>query len=223
MKKIYAFLLIITLLVCEGCGLGENVPAGSSVSDDESAEDLVIEKQDDVDIIPMNQFFKTPGSNLDVKIVGSNVYSTLEKAGVAEGELMFPFNDYALEENNKDYNSYPEITNYLTEDGELKDEHKLVILDVTFSNTEGKGMEKEDDFLANVLELMGAETLNYYGLAYFSEAGKVEGEQAHHFRLERGESLEARVGFLVLNEDTDHLVGYISTNIEDIIQFQVRE
>lgn len=223
MKKIYAFMLIMTLLVCEGCGSGKNVPAGSSVSDDESAEDPVIEKQDDADIIPMNQFFKTPGDNLDIKIVGSKVYSTLEEAGVAEEELIFPCNEYALNENNKDYNNYLEIADYLTEDGELKNEHKLVVLDVTFSNTEGKGLGKEDEFLANDLELMGTETLNYYKLACFSEAGKVDGEQAYYFQLERGESLDARLGFLVLNEDTDHLIGYISVNPKDIIQFQVSE
>ena len=101
------------------------------------------------------------------------------------------------------------LSDYMGEDGSLLGGHVFVTVDFRIENIDAVGKIKKKEFSIYNMAVWGGDPVNIYRIVYFSEAGKADAEQVYHYNLGQGESLDVRVGYLVLKEDTENMVGAV--------------
>ncbi len=79
---------------------------------------------------------------------------------------------------------------------------------------------KKNEFNISSIALRDGENISQYNAAYFSEAGKTDMNQPLHYTLDQGNSLDIRIGYFVLKEDMENIVGAVS---DSDIQFSINE
>ncbi len=221
-KKLLATgLLTVTLL--SACGKGDAL-SGADLSEPEVDTEVYTENleiKDASEVVPMGEPFTDPfeEGSLNYTVQGCNVYHTLEEAKVERDMLTEPYNNYFSMEM---HDQYRNISDFVNEDGSVVDTHEFVVLDIQIENEDAVGREKKNEFNIMNLAVRGGKDVSEYYVAYFSEAGKVNSEQTLHYELEQGSSKNVRLGFFVLKEDVENMVGAIYGGFEDI-QFAIRE
>lgn len=169
-------------------------------------------------IISKNIEFNDPFVNgtLTYKLNGYSIYDNLNEAGLTEGDIMEPHNTFYLQEIGE---QFQKIDDYMKQDGTLNEKFKLIILDMTIKNVNAVGMTKKNEFTVSNIALRGGENVSQYNVAYFSERASVNSEQPLHYSLEQGDSNDVKIGYLILKDDMENMVGVIS---DSDIQFMIR-
>lgn len=149
--------------------------------------------------------------NLYYTIDKTMIYDSATDAGLKQEDFIYPYNVY--DGKYAEYcDTYNKISDYVKDDGSLDENNQLVILDITIRNEDAEGLVKKNVFHINNLCLYGENPASCYEVAYFSEAGKENAEQLYHYILDQGQEIHVQVGFLVLKEDINSLVGVINKN-----------
>ena len=181
-KKILFFMLILFGIVYTGCG--ENT-------------------------IEVGEAIKSPfgEGNLYYTISDTNEYESLEEASLSLEEIVMPYNTYGTQEIQ---GKYIQLSDYIEQDNIVKTPNRFIVLDVHIKNHDAIGMFKKDEFMINELCLYGEKTKTQYYPAYFSKAGEVDQEQIFHYKLKQGQEEKIQLGYLVLEDDLEELVGKIN-------------
>lgn len=174
------------------------------------AAPTVIEKPED--IAKFGESFETTfDEGLYYTINKAVFYDNLKDVGLTREDLSYPENLYEGEKREL-AEIYNNLEQYVKEDGSVDEDFRLLMLDVTIKNENAVGIMKDNVFMMNSLTLYGGEPVTRYGLAYFSEMGKLDSEQIWHFSLQKGEELHVKIGYLILKEDVNDLVGIVNKN-----------
>ena len=204
--------MAITLAACGNTS--KDVQNDTSGSVDEKK--IVI--NDKEDIISKNIEFNDPFVNgkLTYKLNGYSIYDNLNEAGLTESDIIEPHNTFYLQDIGE---QFQKVDDYVNQDGALNDKFSLIILDMTIKNDDAVGMTKKNEFTVSNIALRGGENVSQYNVAYFSERASVNSEQPLHYSLEQGDSKDVKIGYLILKDDMENMVGVIS---DSDIQFIIR-
>lgn len=198
MKKII-MVMILSILFLSAC---------NSQDEDASEEAYPNEIMDADEIEEAKEPFKYPISSgtLTYQVKNCRIYDSIADAGIEEKDVIRPENIYA--DPKKKY-EFQNRSDYIGEDGSVLGGHVFVTVDFKIENVDAVGMKKKKEFSIYNMNIWGGDPVNNYRPAYFSEAGKVDNEQLFYYSLEQGRSLDVQVGYLVLKEDTENMVGVI--------------
>ena len=106
-----------------------------------------------------------------------------------------------------------------TDSGTLNNKISIVILDMTIKNKDAVGLTKKNEFTVSNIALRGGKNVSQYNVAYFSESASVDSEQPLYYNLEQGDSKDVKIGYLILKDDMENMVGVVS---DSDIQFMIR-
>ena len=213
-KKIYITVMVLAITLAACGNTSKDLQNDTSGSVDERK--IVI--NDTEKIISKNIEFNDPFVNgtLTYKLNGYSIYDNLNEAGLTEGDIMEPHNTFYSQEIGV---QFQKIDDYMKQDGTLNEKFKLIILDMTIKNVNAVGMTKKNEFTVSNIALRGGENVSQYNVAYFSERASVNSEQPQHNSLEQGDSNDVKIGYLILKDDMENMVGVIS---DSDIQFMIR-
>lgn len=213
-KKIYITVMVLAITLAACGNTSKDLQNDTSGSVDERK--IVI--NDTEKIISKNIEFNDPFVNgtLTYKLNGYSIYDNLNEAGLTEGDIMEPHNTFYSQEIGE---QFQKIDDYMKQDGRLNEKFKLIILDMTIKNVNAVGMTKKNEFTVSNIALRGGENVSQYNVAYFSERASVNSEQPLHYSLEQGDSNDVKIGYLILKDDMENMVGVIS---DSDIQFMIR-
>lgn len=213
-KKIYITVMVMAITLAACGNTSKDLQNDTSGFVDERK--IVI--NDTEKIISKNIEFNDPFVNgtLTYKLNGYSIYDNLNEAGLTEGDIMEPHNTFYLQEIGE---QFQKIDDYMKQDGTLNEKFKLIILDMTIKNVNAVGMTKKNEFTVSNIALRGGENVSQYNVAYFSERASVNSEQPLHYSLEQGDSNDVKIGYLILKDDMENMVGVIS---DSDIQFMIR-
>ncbi|WP_448754289.1 DUF5027 family lipoprotein [Agathobacter sp.] len=213
-KKIYITVMVLAITLAACGNTSKDLQNDTSGSVDERK--IVI--NDTEKIISKNIEFNDPFVNgtLTYKLNGYSIYDNLNEAGLTEGDIMEPHNTFYSQEIGE---QFQKIDDYMKQDGTLNEKFKLIILDMTIKNVNAVGMTKKNEFTVSNIALRGGENVSQYNVAYFSERASVNSEQPLHYSLEQGDSNDVKIGYLILKDDMENMVGVIS---DSDIQFMIR-
>lgn len=211
-KQYFVFLavcLFVTVMMTGCSGNNEQGSSGEIIADNlQKMEEKVDSEAVTKDTVDGKSSFADPfvEGTLSYTVESCNVYQNLKDAGIAESELLDPHNIYHSSELGE---QYQKVGDFVKDDGSIVETHQLVVIDLKIENQDAVGMVKKNEFLLSNINLQGGENAAQYNPAYFSEAGKVDAEQPFYYTLEQGQTLEAKLAYLVLKEDMGNLVGII--------------
>lgn len=215
-------LIVIGLLVCSllsACGnrelFGDTRP--TEIENVAESDTNKIEIKDTPDVEQQKEPFLDPfvEGKLSYTVQSCNSYTTLTDANVEKDMLIDPHNTYFSQEMGEQYQT---VSDYVNMDGSVADTHEFVILEMKIENEDAVGLIKKNEFSISNIALRGGENVSQYNVAYFSEAGKTDVKQPLHYTLDQGNSLYVRIGYFVLKEDMENIVGAVS---DSDIQFSV--
>ncbi|MBD5545226.1 MAG: hypothetical protein HDR01_13595 [Lachnospiraceae bacterium] len=217
-------LMVIGMLACSllsACGNQElssdtNVLETENVADSDANK---IEIKDTPDVEQQREPFLDPfvEGKLSYTVQSCNIYITLAEANVEKDMLIEPHNTYFSQEMGEEYQT---VSDFINEDGSIVDTHEFVVLEMKIENEDAVGLIKKNEFNISNIALRGGENVSQYNVAYFSEAGKTNMDQPLHYTLDQGNSLDIRIGYLVLKEDMENIVGAVS---DSDVQFSINE
>jgi hypothetical protein len=217
-------LIVMGLLACSllsACGnqvLSSNTNAleTENIADSDSNK---IEIKDTPDVEQQREPFLDPfvEGKLSYTVQSCNSYTTLAEANVEKDMLIEPHNTYFSQEIGEEYQT---ISDFVNEDGSIVDTHEFVVLEMKIENEDAVGIIKKNEFNIANIALRGGENVSQYNVAYFSEAGKTNMDQPLHYTLDQGNSLDIRIGYFVLKEDMENIVGVVS---DSDVQFSINE
>jgi hypothetical protein len=218
-------LIVISLLACSlltACGNQElssdtNVLETETLADSEANKIEI--KSTPPDVEQQREPFLDPfvEGKLSYTVQSCNSYTTLAEANVAQDKLIEPHNTYFSQEIGEEYQT---VSDFVNEDGSIVDTHEFVVLEMKIENEDAVGVIKKNEFNISNIALRGGENVSQYNVAYFSEAGKASMDQPLHYTLDQGNSLDIRIGYFVLKEDMENIVGVVS---DSDVQFSINE
>ena len=213
-KKIYIAVMVIAITLAACGNTSKDVQNDTSGSVDEKK--IVI--NDKEDIISKNIEFNDPFVNgtLTYKLNGYSIYDNLNEAGLTEGDIMEPHNTFYLQDIGE---QFQKVDDYPNQDAALIDKFSLIILDMTIKNKDAVGLTKKNEFTVSNIALRGGKNVSQYNVAYFSESASVDSEQPLYYNLEQGDSKDVKIGYLILKDDIENMVGVVS---DSDIQFMIR-
>lgn len=217
-------LIVIGLLACSvlsACG-NQELSSDTTTSEIENVADSdanKIEIKDTTDVGQQTESFLDPflEGKLSYTVQNCNSYTTLEEANVEKDMLIEPHNTYFSQEIGEEYQT---ISDFVNDDGSIVDTHEFVVLEMKIENEDAVGIIKKNEFNISNIALRGGENVSQYNAAYFSEAGKTNMNQPLHYTLDQGNSLDIRIGYFVLKEDMENVVGAVS---DSNVQFSINE
>lgn len=217
-------LIAIGLLSCSllsACGYQEfssspSILERENVADNDANE---IEIKDTEDEIAQTTPFWDPfvKGKLSYTVQSCNIYTMMEEANVENDMLIEPHNTYFSQEVGE---KYQKISDFINDDGSIVDTHVFVVLEMKIENEDAIGLIKKNEFTISSIALRGGKNVSQYNPAYFSEAGKTNPDQPLHYILNQSDSLDIRLGYFVLKEDIENLVGVVS---DSEVQFSINE
>jgi len=217
-------LIVIGLLACSllsACG-NQELSSDTSTSEAENVADSD-ENKIEIKYTPKVEQLAEPfldpfvEGKLSYTVQGCNSYTTLAEANVDKDMLIEPHNTYFSQEIGEKYQT---VSDFVNDDGSIVDTHEFVVLDMKIANEDAVGLIKKNEFSISSIALRGGENVSQYNAAYFSEAGKTDMNQPLHYALDQGSSLDIRIGYFVLKEDMENIVGAVS---DSDIQFPINE
>lgn len=216
--------IVIGLLACSvlsACG-NQELSSDTTTSEIENVADSdanKIEIKDTTDVGQQTEPFLDPfvEGKLSYTVQNCNSYTTLEEANVEKDMLIEPHNTYFSQEIGEEYQT---ISDFVNDDGSIVDTHEFVVLEMKIENEDAVGIIKKNEFNISNIALRGGENVSQYNAAYFSEAGKTNMNQPLHYTLDQGNSLDIRIGYFVLKEDMENVVGAVS---DSNVQFSINE
>jgi hypothetical protein len=178
-----------------------------------------IEIKDTPDVEQQREPFLDPfvEGKLSYTVQSCNRYTTLAEANIEKDMLIEPHNTYFSQDIGEEYQT---VSDFVNEDGSIVDTHEFVVLEMKIENKDAVGIIKKNDFNISSIALRGGENVSQYNVAYFSEAGKASMDQPLHYTLDQGNSLDIRIGYFVLKEDMENIVGVVS---DSDVQFSINE
>lgn len=217
-------LIVIGMLACSvlsACG-NQELSSDTSTSEIENIADSdanKIEIKDTPDVGQQTEPFLDPfvEGKLSYTVQNCNSYTTLAEANVEKDMLIEPHNTYFSQEVGEEYQT---ISDFVNDDESIVDTHEFVVLEMKIENEDAVGVIKKNEFNISNIALRGGENVSQYNAAYFSEAGKTNMNQPLHYTLAQGNSLDIRIGYFVLKEDMENIVGAVS---DSNIQFSINE
>lgn len=217
-------LIVIGMLACSvlsACG-NQELSSDTSTSEIENIADSdanKIEIKDTLDVGQQTEPFLDPfvEGKLSYTVQNCNSYTTLAEANVEKDMLIEPHNTYFSQEVGEEYQT---ISDFVNDDESIVDTHEFVVLEMKIENEDAVGVIKKNEFNISNIALRGGENVSQYNAAYFSEAGKTNMNQPLHYTLAQGNSLDIRIGYFVLKEDMENIVGAVS---DSNIQFSINE
>lgn len=182
--------------------------ACSDQDKDALAEVYPKEIMDDDERKAADKSFEDPlaDGTLTYQVMDCRVYDDIADAGIKKTDIRWPENMYADAEKTYEFQT---LSDYMGEDGSLLGGHVFVTVDFRIENIDAVGKIKKKEFSVYNMAVWGGDPVNIYRIVYFSEAGKADAEQVYHYSLGQGERLDVRVGYLVLKEDTENMVGVV--------------
>ena len=181
-KRILYFMSVLLVMLCIGCG-ETTIEMGEEVRD------------------PFEE------GNLYYTVYDTKEYTSLEEASIPVEKMIMPYNTYGIKQM---WGEYTQISDYVGEDKMVKTPHHLMVLDIHIRNQDAIGMLRKNEFMINNICLYGEKTKTVYYPAYFTKAGEVDKEQVFHYELEQGQEEEIQLGYFVLEEDLEKVVGKIN-------------
>lgn len=200
--------------------------SGCNDSDDESA---TMEKVDMYNEISES----SAEGEITYLVKGIETVTDIKEKSLERREFNNPVYNYYNSDDTKQ-----EIDKLIGEDGLLKDEYVLVLIDLRIENKNAQGIRKANEFEISSFKLAsknyvlaesevnedGSETstrepFNLYRICYFDHHGNLENEDEYCiFELNQGETIQCVIGYLVLKEDIekDNLMGVIGETSFDI-------
>jgi hypothetical protein len=217
-------LIVIGLLACSllsSCG-NQALSSETNILDTENLADSdsnKIEIKDTPDVEQQREPFLDPfvEGKLSYTVQSCNSYTTLAEANVEKDMLIEPHNTYFSQDIGEEYQT---VSDFVNEDGSIVDTHEFVVLEMKIENEDAVGIIKKNEFNISSIALRGGENVSQYNVAYFSEAGKASMDQPLHYTLDQGNSLDIRIGYFVLKEDMENIVGVVS---DSDVQFSINE
>lgn len=192
-----------------------------NIDDDEVIEDEPYVKKEQEELVGLNIAFASPfeKGTLNYIIKGRKVYQNINEAGIDKSLLNKINNIYPISSDL--YCKNLQVSDFVNEDGDIVENHQLVVVDLEIQNIDAVGMFKKKEFTISSLALIGGEE-TVYNPVYFSEGGKVDPEDFFYYSLEQGQSMDVQLGYFVLKEDMKNLVGVIvNEGNERDIQFAI--
>lgn len=217
-------LIVIGLLACSllsACG-NQELSSDTNTSETENVADSdenKIEIKYTPNVEQLEEPFLDPfvGGKLSYTVQSCNSYTTLAEANVEKDMLIEPHNTYFSQEIGEEYQT---VSDFVNDDGSIVDTHEFVVLEMKIENEDAVGVIKKNEFNISNIALRGGENVSQYNAAYFSEAGKTDMNQPLHYTLDQGNSLDIRIGYFVLKEDMENIVGAVS---DSDVQFSINE
>jgi hypothetical protein len=217
-KKICIACLAV-LMMLPGCSQGSNhaeSDTGNLADAEVSGEKIVI--QDSEDTVEKNTVFTDPFADgtLTYELKECNIYDNLNDAGITTSDLIDPHNTFYSQEIGEQFQS---VEDYVGSDGTINENFNLVILDITITNEDAVGMVKKNEFSVANIALRGGQNVSQYNVSYFSEASSADPEQPLYYELEQGNSITVKIGYFILKDDMENMIGVISdSDVQFLIQ-----
>jgi uncharacterized protein YceK len=232
-KRLLLTLLALALL--SGCGsksstLPQDTAADVSATEDSAAQadtadtadqdagDQKIVILDSADTAEKNTVFSDPfvTGTLTYELTDCTIYESLGEAGITIGDLIDPHNTFYDQDMGEQFQT---VADYVQDDGTINERFRLVMLDMTIQNQDAQGVIKKSEFSVANIALRGGQNVSQYNVSYFSEAFSADPEQPLYYSLEQGNSLHVKIGYFVLAEDMENMIGVIS---DSDVQFAIR-
>ena len=213
-KKIYIAGMLIAIIL-SACG---NVSKDLQNDTSDSVDERKIDINDSEDTISKNIDFNDPfvDGTLTYKLNGYSIYDNLNEAGLTESDIIEPHNTFYSQDIGEQFKT---IDDYVNPDGTLNNKISIVILDMTIKNKDAVGLTKKNEFTVSNIALRGGKNVSQYNVAYISESASVDSEQPLYYNLEQGDSKDVKIGYLILKDDMENMVGVVS---DSDIQFMIR-
>lgn len=140
MKKITLFLILSLTIMLAGCKKETATQGESEDTEVFPVEELTLGNSSDP--VAVETTFKDPfvEGNFYYTIKNTDIYTSLEQAGIDEEELIMPYNTYGSQEL---WGEYGEISDYIDETGIVIDNHQLVVLEINLRNEDAEGLFKK--------------------------------------------------------------------------------
>jgi hypothetical protein len=209
-------IIIIMLSACSNISNQSGSDTGNIADGDVSDEKIVIHDSDET--VNKNEIFTDPfvDGTLTYELKECNIYENLNDAGITSSELLEPHNTFYSQEIGEQFQS---VDDYVDSDGTINEEFNLVILDITIKNEDAVGMTKKNEFTVANIALRGGQNVSQYNVSYFSEASSVDPEQPLYYKLEQGNSITVKIGYFILKDDMENMIGVISdSDVQFLIQ-----
>ena len=135
---------------------------------------------------------------LTYTLEGCGVYRNIQDCGLQTTDFIEVENSYE----DIDYlQKFKDISDYISEDGEVDPSHRFVMLNLEIHNEDAVGLIKKNQFNIFGINLVDVDTGDRFFISYFSEAADspVEGKP-HYYRLEQNSTLHVKIGYFVLTD-----------------------
>jgi hypothetical protein len=206
----------IMLSACSHVSNDAGSNAGNLADADVSGEKIVI--QDSEDAVDKNTVFTDPfvDGTLTYELKECSIYENLNDAEITAGDLIEPHNTFYSQEIGEQFQS---VEDYVDSDGTINENFNLVILNITIKNENAVGMIKKNEFSVANIALRGGQNVSQYNVSYFSEASSANPEQPLYYKLEQGNSITVKIGYFILKDDMENMIGVISdSDVQFLIQ-----
>ena len=203
-------------MLCSVCIAGAIALSGCSFFEKDTSHEIVI--NDAKDIKEKDVSFNDPfvEGQLIYELEDCNIYDNLSDAKISVDDMMDPHNVFYDQEMGEKYQT---VNDYIESDGKIKNQFKLVVLDMEIENKNAVGMIKKNEFNVANFALRGGENVSQYNISYFDKASILDPERPLYYNLEQGKSIDVKIGYFVKEDDIENMVGVIS---DSDVQFFLR-
>lgn len=225
MKKKLLLTVLVMATLFTGC---KNESENNNGVDNGTKADTEIAKTakygvelDDKEKIPAGDeiiYSSSTYGTMKYTVTGYKELNNIKDVNLTIDDIINPCNNFA---NVSDLEKYTDVSNYISDDGQMAQDCTFVLLNMKVENVDAVGLEKKNEFNISNVCLYTPEPISRYYEAYFSE-GHDDGATAYNYTIEQGETKNIQIGFLVLNKDVDSLIGGVDIGNNEILKFQLK-
>lgn len=224
MKKKLLLSILILSTFFTGCQK-ETTVNHSSVNEDDTEPfydtEPLVEFKDEA-IIPAGKEIvesdETYGT-MKYTVTGYQEYDNIKKANLEVDDIIDPNTLFAEHEYCE---KYFDVCDYVDEDGQVVPECTFVLINMKIENIDAVGIEKKNEFNISNICLYTQEPITEYYEAYFNNGFEDE-VKAYHYIIEQGETKNVEIGFFVLNEDLEQVMGELNIGNNEVVKFELHE
>ena len=223
-KKLLLVVLVISTLFtgCQKESANDNSVDNGTQADTEIAKTAEYGVElDDKEAIPAGNeivYSSSTYGTMKYTVTGYKELNNIKDANLTIDDIINPCNNFA---NVSDLEKYTDVSNYISDDGQMAQDCTFVLLNMKVENVDAVGLEKKNEFNITNVCLYTPEPISRYYESYFSE-GQDDDATACNYTIEQGETKNIQIGFFVLKKDIDSLIGGVDIGNNEILKFQLK-
>lgn len=221
-KLLLTILIISTLFVgCNKEKMENSVEINSEETDSFYNTEMLVDFTDELIVPAGSEIVKSDETYGTMKytVTGYQEYDNIKKANLEVEDIMDPNTLFAKREYRE---KYFDVCDYVDEDGQVVPECTFVLINMKIENIDAVGIEKKNEFYISNICLYTQEPITEYYEAYFNNGFKDE-VKAYHYIIEQGETKNVEIGFFVLNEDLEKVMGGLNIGNNEVVKFELHE